>query len=88
MAIAVPVRDMKDTAAFSALVDRERDVTVTRNGYEAFHCLSAAEWAAQRDEVAKARLFSRILLAEREIEHGDYDDFDSFVSSLKAEYGV
>lgn len=37
MPTAVPVRDMKDTAAFSALVERERDVTVTRNGYEAFH---------------------------------------------------
>ena len=88
MAIVVPVRDMKDTAAFTALVNREHDVTVTRNGYEVFHCLSTEEWAAQRDEVAKARLFSRILLAENEIEHGEVDDYDVFASKLRAEYGL
>ncbi len=32
MAVCVPVRDMKSTAEFTSLVDRERDVTVTRNG--------------------------------------------------------
>ena len=88
MATAVPVRDMKDTAAFTALVERERDVTVTRNGYEVFHCLSAEEWAAQRDEVAKARLLSRIMLAEEEISRGEYDDYDSFSAAVKAEYGL
>lgn len=88
MTIAVPVRDMKDTATFTALVNRERDVTVTRNGYEAFHCLSAEEWAAQRDEVAKAHLFSRILLAEQEIENGEVDEYDVFASKLREEYGL
>lgn len=88
MAIAVPVRDMKDTATFTALVNRERDVTVTRNGYEAFHCLSAEEWAARRDEVAKARLYSRILLAEQEIENGEVDEYDVFASKLREEYGL
>ena len=39
MPVCVPVRDMKDTAAFASLVERERDVTVTRNGYSAMHCL-------------------------------------------------
>ncbi len=88
MAVVVPVRDMKDTAAFTSLVERERSVTVTRNGYEAFHCLSSEEWAAQRDEVAKAKLFSRILLAEQEIERGEYTDFDEFAATLKAAYGL
>lgn len=88
MATAVPVRDMKDTAAFTALVEREHDVTVTRNGYEVFHCLSGEEWAAQRDEVAKAKLLSRMMLAEEEIAHGEYDDYDSFASAIKTEYGL
>ena len=32
MSACVPVRDMKDTAAFTTLVESERDVTVTKNG--------------------------------------------------------
>lgn len=88
MPTAVPVRDMKDTAAFSALVERERDVTVTRNGYEAFHCLSAEEWASQRGEVAKAKLLSRIMLAEQEIANGEYEDYDTFAARIKAEYDL
>lgn len=41
MSACVPVRDMEDTAAFTALVESERDVTVTKNGYEAMHCISS-----------------------------------------------
>ena len=37
---------------------------------------------------AKAKLLSRILLAEREIETGDYDDYDAFVAEVRAEYGL
>ena len=40
MSACVPVRDMKDTAAFTTLVESERDVTVTKNGYEA--CTASA----------------------------------------------
>ena len=88
MTVTVPVRDMKDTSAFADLVERERNVTVTKNGYDVFHCLSSNEWAIQRDEIAKAKLLSRILLAEREIETGDYDDYDAFVAEVRAEYGL
>ena len=40
MSVCVPVRSMKNTAEFAELVERERDVTVTKNGCEIFHCLS------------------------------------------------
>lgn len=88
MPTVAPIRDMKDTAAFSALVERERDATVTRNGYEAFQCLHAEERASQRDEVAKAKLLSRIMLAEREIANGEYEDYDTFAARIKAAYGL
>ena len=35
MPVCVPVRDMRDTAGFTELVEREGDVTVTKNGYAA-----------------------------------------------------
>ena len=56
MAKCVPVRDIKNTAEFSALVERERDVTVTKNGYELMHCLSDEQYRLIQDEVARAKL--------------------------------
>lgn len=88
MAICVPVRDMKDTAEFTALVNREHDVTVTKNGYDAFHCLSDEQYRLVQDEVAKARLLSRILLAEREIETGAYSSFKDFAAEMRQEHDL
>lgn len=88
MTICVPVRDMKSTAEFTALVEREREVTVTKNGYSAIHCLSDDQYRLMKEEVAKARLLSRIMLAERELESGSCDDYDTFASALREEYGL
>lgn len=88
MAACVPVRDMKNTAEFTALVEREGDVAVTKNGYGAFHCLSEQQYQHLLEEAAKAKLLSRMLLAEEEIAAGAYDDFDEFAKTTRAEYGV
>lgn len=88
MAACVPVRDMKNTAEFTALVDREGDVAVTKNGYGAFHCLSERQYQFLLEEASKAKLLSRMLLAEEEIANGEYSDFDEFAQSVKTEYGI
>ena len=88
MTTCVPVRDMKSTADFVSLVEREGSVTVTKNGYSAIHCLSDPEYKLLQEEQAKARLLSRMLLAEREIAAGDAVDYDEFAAALKAEYGL
>ncbi len=88
MAVCVPVRDMKDTAAFTDLVNREREVTVTKNGYNAIHCMSDDQYRLMQEEVAKARLLSRIMLAEAELANGDYDDYEGFAASVRADYGL
>lgn len=88
MAKCVPVRDMKNTAEFSALVERERDVTVTKNGYELMHCLSDEQYRLIQDEVARAKLLSRIMLAEQELDTGSYSDYEEFASSLRDKYGL
>ena len=77
MSACVPVRDMKDTATFTALVESERDVTVTKNGYEAMHCISSDQYRLMQEEIAKAKLLSRMMLAEDEISQGDYSDYDA-----------
>ena len=66
MSVCVPVRSMKNTAEFAELVERERDVTVTKNGCEIFHCLSDEQYRAMRDEMARARLLSRAMRSEQE----------------------
>lgn len=88
MTVCVPVRDMKNTASFAELVEKERDVTVTKNGYNSFHCLSNEEYSQLQEEAAKAKLLSKLMLAESEIAAGKYEDFDEFVLSVKAEHGL
>ena len=88
MPICVPVRDMKDTATFTEIVESEHDVTVTKNGYEAMHCISSDQYRLMQDEIAKAKLLSRIMLAENEISQGDYSDYDTFATSIRDKYGL
>lgn len=88
MPICVPVRDMRDTAGFAELVEREGDVTVTKNGYATMHCLSERAYRLMMDEVAKSRLLSRIALAEEEISQGLGGDLDDVVESLRAGHGL
>ena len=35
MSVCVPIRDLKDTAKFSNLIESENEVIVTKNGYTA-----------------------------------------------------
>ncbi len=88
MPLCVPVRDLKSTAEFTALVEREHDVTVTKNGYSAFHCLSEEQYQLMQEEVAKARLLSRIMLAEKEIASESWSNYEDFAKELRSEYGL
>ncbi len=88
MPVCVPVRDMKNTSSFVSLVQKERDVTVTKNGYSAIHCLCEEEYKLLKEERAKAKLLSRIMLAEEERKNGETVDYDSFAASIREEYGL
>lgn len=88
MPVCVPVRDMKNTAAFTALVESERDVTVTNNGRVVMHCVSSDQYRVMQDEIARAKLLSRMVLAEDEISQGDYRDYESFVASIRYKYNL
>ena len=73
---------------FTALVESERDVTVTKNGYEAMHCISSDQYRLMQEEIAKAKLLSRTMLAEDEISQGDYSDYDSFATAIRDKYDL
>ena len=88
MTVCVPVRDMKNTSSFTELVSVEGDVTVTKNGYDAMHCLSIEEYELLQEEAAKAKLLSRIMLAESEITGGKSSDYRQLSAAIRQEYGL
>lgn len=89
MPTTVPIRDLKDTAAFSRLVMESPDpVTVTKNGYDQFVVMRSEDYEGMREEVAKARLLRIVADGERDLHAGDYVDGDAFVQGLRDEYGL
>ena len=88
MAICIPIQDIKSTSNFIGLVEGKKDVTVTNNGCNAMHCLSNSEYEMLQQQCAKAKLLSRMLLAEQEIANNKVVDYDEFAKSIKAEYDL
>lgn len=89
MPTVVPIRDLRDTAKFSALVESSPSpVTVTKNGYGCFVVMRVEDYDALAEELAKARLMTRISIAERErAEHAGRDAFEH-IKDLRARYGA
>ena len=89
MPTCVPIKDMKDTAAFTRTVEEASGpVIVTKNGYDTFVVMKTGEYEAMQQELARARLLERIALAEREYADGAYEDGESVMAALKAKYGL
>ncbi len=89
MAFCVPIKDMKDTAAFSRTVEESfGPVTVTKNGYDAFVVMKSADYQALQEELAKARLLARIAQAENEYATGEYAAGKEFTSVMSAKYDL
>ena len=56
--------------------------------YEAMHCISSDQYRLMQEEIAKAKLLSRMMLAEDEISQGDYSDYDSFATAMRDKYDL
>lgn len=89
MAFCVPIKDMKDTAAFSRTVEESfGPVTVTKNGYDAFVVMKSADYQALQEELAKARLLARIAQAEHEYAMDEHAAGEEFISAMRAKYDL
>lgn len=77
MPVVVPIKDMRDTARFSELVETSiTPITVTKNGYGRFVVMRMEDYDALVSDRAKAELMSRIAISERErAEHLGRDVF-------------
>lgn len=52
------------------------------------HCISSDQYRLMQEEIAKAKLLSRMMLAEDEISQGDYSDYDSFATAMRDKYDL
>lgn len=89
MPVCVPIKDMRDTAAFTKLVeDTPEPVTVTKNGYSKFVVMRSDDYDALVSAQAQAHLMARIAVAERERKEGNYLDALDALDNLEAKYGL
>lgn len=89
MPVCVPIKEMKDTAAFTRTVEEAPGpVTVTKNGHDAFVVMRSDDYEAMQMELAKTKLLSRIAQAEHEYATGQFSDGEEFFKSLREKYGL
>lgn len=85
----VPIKDLRDTAAFDELVMTSPEpVTVTKNGYDRFTCVRSDEFRQWEASEAKARLLERMLMSERERSAGVSRDAYEALDEIRAKYGL
>lgn len=89
MPTCVPIEDMRDTAAFSRMVETAPGpVTVTKNGYDQFVVIRSRDYDDLRESEARARIVKRMLLAERERAEGRHVDTAVSLAELRSRYGL
>ena len=89
MPLCVPIKDMRDTAKFSALVESSPEpITVTKNGYSQFVVMRNDDYDALMRSEAKARLLARVALAERERAQGTMSDAFESLDRIAAKHGL
>ena len=89
MPVCVPIKELKNTAAFAELVESSPDpVIVTRNGRDAFAVMTVEELDSLRLEAARARLYRLIDEAENDIAAGRLTPVRDSQAQVRARYGL
>lgn len=88
-ATCVPMKDLKNTAAFTRTVqEAQGPVVVTKNGSEAFVSLSMDCYEALVEDAARARLYLAIDRAEADIAAGRTQDAHEAMAQLRERCGL
>lgn len=89
MPTCVPIKDLRNTAAFDEMVtNSEVPVIVTKNGYDRFVCIKSSEFSRWEKADARAKLLERIMISERERAEGLHSDAFEATVALRAKYGL
>lgn len=89
MPTCVPIKDLRDTAAFDEKVMTSPEpITVTKNGYDRFTCVKSSDFRRWELADARASLLERIMISERERYEGASVDAFEATASLREKYGL
>lgn len=89
MPTCVPIKDLRNTAAFDEMVaNSESPIIVTKNGYDRFVCVKSSDFSRWEQAETRARLLERIMISERERTLRQSVDAFTATESLKAKYGL
>lgn len=89
MTTCVPIKDLRDTAAFMELVETAPGpITVTKNGYDQFVAMRSSDYDELQQLAAENKLMERMLIAERERAESRFVDADAAIADLRERYGL
>ena len=89
MPTCVPIKDIRDTATFSELVENSPEpITVTKNGYDQFVVIRSKDYDELQGLQAKKRILERMLVAERERANDAHVDAKESIAKLRAQYDL
>lgn len=89
MALCVPIKDLRDTAAFDEIVaNSPTPIIVTKNGYDRFVCVKSSDFSRWEQAEARAHLLERIMIAEHERTEKKHTDALEVTESLREKYGL
>lgn len=89
MTICIPIKELKNTAAFAKTVEEASEpVIVTRNGYETFAVMTVEKLDALKQEAARVRLYRDIDEAEDDFASGRVVDGHESQRAARERYGL
>lgn len=89
MPLAVPVRDLKDTAKFCQTVrDNGGPIIVTRNGYDEFVVLTPELYQKLDEAMRKQELYDAVDAAEERLRSGAGVSAREALSQIRQRHGL
>lgn len=89
MTTCVPIKEMKNTAAFAEMVEASQGpVIVTRNGRQALAVMTVDEFDALKLEASRAELYRLVDEAESDIAAGRTVSARESQAAARARYGL
>ncbi len=89
MQTCVPIKELKNTAEFSRLVEESPSpVIVTKNGYDSFVAMTTQAYEALKLEAARAKLYQIVAQSERDIAENRTVEAHSAIADARERYGL
>ena len=89
MPYCVPIKDLKDTAAFSKMVkETDHPIFVTKNGREEFVVMNTGVYRDDGVDPVRKRFYAFLERSQKDAEEGRVMDAFEFSKQIGEEYGL